>query len=136
MTTQQNDPQSPLDLDEGETLDDLMQEIAGELLQAPLQTDAAAAKTLRLIADQLRHISGAGDTLAVIVGGELMNEQGFKTEEAARRLLNDLLTDSEPDDYYITIVTDHGSGSETLGVEMHGAHTWLEAEEESREDAP
>ena len=60
MTTEQIDSQNPLVLEEDETLDDLMPEIAAELLRVPLATDAAAAKSLRLIGDQLRHI-GSGN---------------------------------------------------------------------------
>ena len=151
MTTEQIYTQSPLMLDEGETLEDILPEIAAELLRAPEGTHAAAAMTLRLIGDQLSHIGGATpaagsvyapkDTgnkkIAVIVGGELMNEKGFKTEEAAYRFLQTLLADSDPDDFYVTDVYDNGDAADELPVEMYGADIWLDTyEENAREPTP
>lgn len=146
MTTEQIDRQSPLVLDVVETLDDLTAEIAGEMLQVPLQTDAAEAKALRLISDQLRPVGGAppvsgsaympiaeGDRLlAIVFDGDGMNERGFRNEVSARCFATDT-ADGAPDDYIATLIYD--CGADDLHVETHVADAWLASEEEREEAA-
>ena len=132
MTAEPIETRNPLVLEDDETLDDLMPEIAGELLTVVNQTPAAAAKTLRLIGDQLRHIGGAGDTVAVTVSyGQ--QKRSFKTEAGARRFLAEIPDELEAYHCFVTILRD--TGGDQLHSSTESAQDWLKDAEDACEPA-